>query len=125
MSGLKDQSAFETFNRMEAKIDQIEAEAEAQSELADEYTGDVLAHKFAGLERDAGADDDLAALKQKMGLAPPPPPPAATPEPVQARVEASGSVPAPTHSQAEQDELAAALEEMEAEHQAQQRKAGR
>src|SRR5690349_8815583 len=68
MSGLKDQSAFETFQRMEAKIDQMEAEAEAQGELAEEYTGDVLAHKFAGLERSAGADTDLLALKRKMGL---------------------------------------------------------
>ena len=34
MSGLKDQSAFETFDRMAGKIDQIEAEAEAAGELA-------------------------------------------------------------------------------------------
>src|SRR6478736_2686595 len=46
MSGLRDQSAFETFNRMEQKIDQLEAEAEAQGELADEYSGDTLASKF-------------------------------------------------------------------------------
>ena len=42
MSGLRDQSAFETFDRMSQKIDQIEAEAEAASELAEEYTGDTL-----------------------------------------------------------------------------------
>ena len=34
MSGLRDQSAFETFDRMAGKIDQMEAEAEAASELA-------------------------------------------------------------------------------------------
>ncbi len=126
MSGLKDQSAFETFNRMEAKIDQIEAEAEAQTELSEEYTGDVLASKFAGLERNSGADDDLVALKRKMGLAPPEPA-AAAPEPVQARVQApaAGSDAGSSSTQAEQDELAAALEEMEAEQVAQQRKAGR
>src|SRR6266568_4820912 len=39
MSGLKDQSAFETFDRMAQKIDQLEAEAEAGEELAEEYTG--------------------------------------------------------------------------------------
>jgi len=122
MSGLKDQSAFETFSRMEAKIDQMEAEAEAQGELQEEYTGDVLASRFAGLEKDAGADEDLMALKRKMGLAPPEAPPPARAE-VQARVQAPAAGAGP--SQSEQDELAAALEEMEAEQQQQQRKAGR
>src|SRR3954468_11925887 len=88
MSGLKDQSAFETFDRMSGKIDQLEAEAEAEGELAEEYTGDALASQFASLERSAGADDDLLALKRKMGLAPaeaPAPPPAqAVPTRVQA-----------------------------------------
>src|SRR3974390_3476635 len=50
MSGLRDQSAFETFDRMSQKIDQIEAEAEAQTELADEYTGDTLQAQFTQLE---------------------------------------------------------------------------
>src|SRR5215471_7215765 len=49
------------------KIDQIEAEAEAGAELQEEYTGDVLASQFASLEKTAGADDDLLALKRKMG----------------------------------------------------------
>jgi phage shock protein A len=121
MSGLKDQSAFETFGRLEQKIDRIEAEAEAGAELADEYTGDSLASKFKKLEASSGADDELAALKQKMGLAPAPtPPPAqvrvdapATPEPARVAEEA----PRPKHAldQAEQDELAAALAEIEAE----------
>jgi phage shock protein A len=123
MSGLKDQSAFETFDRMAQKIDQIEAEAEAGAELAEEYTGDVLASRFQQLEKTHGADEDLTALKRKMGMLPPEEakPVAA---PVQARVEAGAG--AGAASQAEQDELAAALEEMEAEQQqAQQKKAGR
>jgi phage shock protein A len=125
MHGLKDQSAFETFERMAGKIDQMEAEAEAASEIQEEYTGDLLANKFQTLERSAGADDDLAALKRKMGLAPPEEAPAPAAE-VPKRVEA---VPTPVTAPAartEQDELAAALEEMEAEQQQeQQRKAGR
>jgi phage shock protein A len=120
MHGLKDQSAFETFERMGQKIDQMEAEAEAEGELAEEYTGDVLASQFSTLERAHNADEDLMALKRKMGLAPP----AETPAPVvatQARVEAP-----PTAQRSEQDELAAALEEMEAEQQQEEkRKAGR
>jgi phage shock protein A len=71
MSGLNDQSAFETFERMAQKIDQIEAEAEASAELGEEYSGDVLKHKFSQLESSAGADMELEELKRKMGLAPP------------------------------------------------------
>jgi phage shock protein A len=122
MSGLKDQSAFETFDRMSQKIDQIEAEAEAGEELAEEYTGDVLAHKFSTLEKTAGADDELAALKRKMGLLPAEEK-QATKEEVQARVEAPP--PSVKKSASEEDQLAAALEEMEAEQQQEQKKMGR
>ena len=126
MSGLKDQSAFETFDRMAERIDQIEAEAEAGAEIAEEYTGDVLASRFQQLEKAHGADDDLMALKRKMGILPPEEPKAAVP--TQARVEAATAGTAAASTQADQDELAAALEEMEAEQQAgqaQQKKAGR
>src|SRR5215469_8709796 len=56
MSGLRDQSAFETFDRMAAKVDQIEAEAEAESDLAEEYTGDTLASQFQQLERTSSGE---------------------------------------------------------------------
>jgi phage shock protein A len=126
MSGLKDQSAFETFDRMAGKIDQLEAEAEAGAELQEEYTGDVLATQFANLEKSAGQEDDLLALKRKMGLAPAEPAPAKeAAAPVQARVEAPAPSPSAEAVSKEQEELAAALEEMEEEHQAEQRKMGR
>src|SRR6202021_771874 len=117
MSGLRDQSAFETFDRMSQKVDQIEAEAEAQADLAEEYSGDVLASQFQSLERNASADDDLTALKRKMGMLPPEE--AKAPEAaVQARVEAAPEA----SNKNEQDELAAALEEMEVEHQEQEKR---
>jgi phage shock protein A len=120
MSGLRDQSAFETFDRMAQKIDQIEAEAEAQTDLAEEYSGDTLATKFTELERNRGGEEDLVALKRKMGMLPPEEVQAPV-TPVQARVEASATT--PPH---EQEELAAALEELEAEQQSEEkRKAGR
>lgn len=104
MSGLRNASAFETFDRMAQKVDRMEAEAEAAAELNEEATGDVLAHKLAALEASHGADEDLLALKRKMGLAPP-----AAPEPRPARVEAPAGI-----DQAEQEELARALAELEA-----------
>jgi len=125
MSGLRDQSAFETFDRMAGKIDQMEAEAEAASEIQEEYTGDSLASQFSQLEKNAGADDEMMALKRKMGLLPPeeaaaPAAPARVEAPSKGNTASSASA-----TPAEQEELAAALEELEAEHQAEQRKMSR
>ena len=114
MGGLRDQSAFETFDRMADQINKMEAEAEASAELAEEYSGDVLKSKFDELEQTAGADMDLMELKREMGLEAP------APEPAQVRVEAPAA-PKRTEQELEQDELAAALAELEAEEQAAQR----
>jgi phage shock protein A len=103
MSGLSDTSAFDTFDRMAQKIDQIEAEAEAGAELAEEYSGDVLKHKFAQLEATSGADEDLEALKRKMGLIPDEAPAVA------ARVDAEEEA---SEDEIEMAELDAALEEL-------------
>jgi phage shock protein A len=116
MSGLNNASAFETFDRMSSKIDQIEAEAEAAGEIAEQYTGDSLAQRFGHLEATAGADDDLLALKRKMGVLPPEPPPAQAP----AQVRVAGPSAPAAMPQAEQDELAAAIAELEAEEQREQ-----
>jgi phage shock protein A len=127
MSGLRDQSAFETFDRMAGKIDQMEAEAEAASELQEEYSGDTLASQFANLEKTAGADEEMIALKRKMGLLPPEPSPEAVSAPARVEAPTKGAAATTTVSAtpAEQEELAAALEELEAEHQAEQRKMSR
>src|SRR4051812_15225806 len=71
MAGLSDTSAFDTFDRMTEKVDQIEAEAEAGAELAGEMTGDTLAQRFKKLESgtSVSADSQLQALKAKMGIA--------------------------------------------------------
>jgi phage shock protein A len=118
MSGMNNASAFETFDRMSEKIDQIEAEAEASSEIAEQYTGDTLADKFGKLEAASGADDELMALKRKMGVLPAEAP---RPEPAQVRVHAGTPTPGAAQvTQAEQDELAAALAELEAQEQQEQ-----
>lgn len=120
MSGINNASAFETFDRMSQKIDQIEAEAEASTEIAEQYTGDALADKFGKLEASAGADDELLALKRKMGVLPPEPPKAEAPPQVRVANAPSSTPAPPVVSQAEQDELAAALAELEAQEQQEQ-----
>jgi phage shock protein A len=66
MTGLNDRSAFATFDRMEKKVMEIEAQADAAVEL--EMTS--LDDEFKALEAGAGVEDELAALKAKMGLNP-------------------------------------------------------
>ncbi len=73
MSGLSEKSAFEAFARMEEKIEQNERMIKASSEIDEEFSGDRLQRDFKLLERSsgsAGADAQLLALKQKMGLLP-------------------------------------------------------
>ena len=65
MAGMKDNSAFASFDRMEAKVSDIEARADAAAEMA-ELEHDTLEDEFAALEKDGSVDDDLAALKAKM-----------------------------------------------------------
>ena len=117
MTGLKNASAFETFDRMAGRIEQMEAEAEAHAELNEEATGDTLAHKFRELEVTKGADEDLVALKRQMGLIPPEPAPQKA-SPVRVDPAAADSIPL---NAAEQDELARALADLEAEEQQQLR----
>ncbi len=112
MSGLNKTSAFDTFDRMAAKVDQIEAEAEAAGELQEQYSGDTLAARFAQLEATSGADAELLELKRQMGVAPPEP--VRAPAPPQ-RVPAAAPAGPPAN---EQDELAAAIAELEAEERA-------
>lgn len=72
MSGLNDSSAFDAFGRMTERVAQSEAEAEASLSLTEEASGQSLEDKFKKLEVQQGSSNALAALKAKMGLAPPP-----------------------------------------------------
>jgi len=68
MSKLSDTSAFDSFARMEEKVKQIEAEAEAETELNKFLKGEDLDDKFKQLEKGSTSDvaDELAALKAKL-----------------------------------------------------------
>lgn len=65
MAGMRDGSAFESFERMEEKVLETEARADAAVEMA--QTEEVkLEDQFAELEKEGSLDDDLAALKAKL-----------------------------------------------------------
>jgi len=68
LSNINSTSAFDTFERMSERVTQLEAEAEAATELGAALPESSLESQFKALE--AGSiDDDLAALKSKMALA--------------------------------------------------------
>jgi phage shock protein A len=67
MGGLADTSAFDAFDRMSARVDQIEAEAEALKELEAPAPKDSLEARFAELEGEAPSGDRLLEeLKARM-----------------------------------------------------------
>ena len=73
MSSLSEKSAFEAFARMEERIETNERQIRAHAEIEEEFTGDRLQQDFKQLEKGAVAssvDNQLLALKQKMGLLP-------------------------------------------------------
>jgi len=70
MSSISDQSAFETFERMAEQIEHEERKLIAAAEVNEDLSGDSLIKQFQSLEHRASADEQLLALKQKMGLLP-------------------------------------------------------
>ncbi len=64
-------SAFEAFDRMAAKVDTLEAEADAAKELEDFSSNADINKRFAALEKsDTSADIMLLELKEKMKALP-------------------------------------------------------
>lgn len=66
MSSLTDTSAFDTFSRMEEKINQLEAKTEAETEINKELEGSDLESEFKELEAEDNIKNKLAALKAKV-----------------------------------------------------------
>ncbi|MDR2029224.1 MAG: PspA/IM30 family protein, partial [Treponema sp.] len=64
-------TAFDAFDRMAQKVDQMEAQADAAKELEDLSSNSNLEKRFAELEKsDASADMMLLELKEKMKALP-------------------------------------------------------
>ena len=73
MSSLSEKSAFEAFARMEERIESNERQIKASAEIDEEFTGDTLNQQFKQLEKGSvgvSVDNQLLALKQKMGMLP-------------------------------------------------------
>lgn len=68
LQGINSTSAFDTFERMSDRVVQLEAEAEATSEMGGALAESSLESQFKALEA-SSVDDQLEALKAKMALA--------------------------------------------------------
>ncbi|MBB6452106.1 phage shock protein A [Salirhabdus euzebyi] len=65
MSSIGNDEAKQGFERMEEKVFRYEAEAETSEDLS--YQTRSLDDEFDKLEKSSGVDDELAALKKKLG----------------------------------------------------------
>lgn len=73
MSSLSEKSAFDAFSRMEERIVASEKQIQASAEIDEEFSGDRLQNEFKQLEKGStstSVDQQLLALKQKMGVLP-------------------------------------------------------
>jgi phage shock protein A len=66
MTGLSDTSAFESFERMAAKVEQVEAQADAAVEISQDLSGDTMEQRFRALESSTDVEQELNALKAKV-----------------------------------------------------------
>ena len=66
MTGLSDTSAFEAFDRMAERVDQIEAQAAATVELSQELSGETMEQRFRALEGPVDVEQELQALKARV-----------------------------------------------------------
>jgi phage shock protein A len=66
MTGLSDTSAFESFDRMATRVEQLEAQASAAVEISQELSGDTMEQRFRALESSTDVEQELNALKAKV-----------------------------------------------------------
>jgi phage shock protein A len=66
MTGLSDTSAFESFDRMATRVEQLEAEAGAAVEISQELSGETMEQRFRALEGSRDVEQELNALKTRV-----------------------------------------------------------
>ena len=68
IGGMADTSAFEAFDQMSKRMDQIEAENDAMLEIEDMSRSDSVEEEFAKLEAGGSTDALLEDLKKRMAI---------------------------------------------------------
>ncbi|MFW6232148.1 MAG: PspA/IM30 family protein [Spirochaetota bacterium] len=68
IGGMADTSAFEAFDQMSKRMDQIEAENDAMLEIEGTTESESLEQQFAQLEAGGNTEQLLEGLKQKMAI---------------------------------------------------------
>ncbi|MBI4083959.1 MAG: PspA/IM30 family protein [Candidatus Lambdaproteobacteria bacterium] len=68
MEAMQGVGALDTAARMEEKIDQLAATAEAKMELSQEFQGDALERKFKQLQPGPDVERELLELKQRVQI---------------------------------------------------------
>ena len=68
IEGIQDAGALDTIARMEEKIEEATAMADARMELSGEFSGDSLEKKFEALGPTEDVDAELLELKQQLRL---------------------------------------------------------
>jgi phage shock protein A len=69
LEGINAAGAIDTISRMEDKIEEMSALADARQELSSEFQGDNLERQFQELESQGGdVDAELLAMKQRMQI---------------------------------------------------------
>ncbi len=66
ISGLGKTSASDNLDRLEKRVNKMEAEAQASDELYEDLKKDDLEEQFADLENDNSIEDELAKLKDEI-----------------------------------------------------------
>ncbi len=67
-NAISNNNAFDAFERNAEKIEEFEIQVEASGELSGSVQEQELEAKFSKLEKGSAMDDELAALKAKMGF---------------------------------------------------------
>ncbi len=68
IESMNQSGALDTIQRMEDKIEDMSAMADARQELSDEFSGDALERKFDRLAPTGDVDQELLALKERLRL---------------------------------------------------------
>jgi phage shock protein A len=69
IEGINSTGALDTIERMEHKIEEMAALADARQELSEEFTGDQLERRFAELDASGeDVDSELLELKQRLQI---------------------------------------------------------